>query len=49
MATSQVRPTFTLTIMLMMFVCQIFATFASAYVQYASNEHPLGDKNCSSS
>lgn len=44
MATNQVRSTFTLTIMLMMFVCQIFATCASASVQYAGNEHPLGDK-----
>ncbi|WP_085297454.1 hypothetical protein [Cognaticolwellia mytili] len=44
MALSQVRPTFTLTIMLMMFVCQIFATFASASVQYASSDHPLGDQ-----
>jgi hypothetical protein len=44
MAFSQERSTFTLTIMLMMFVCQIFATCANASVQYPDSDHPLGSE-----
>lgn len=42
MAVSQERSTFTLTVMLVMFVCQIFATCATASVQYPDSHHPLG-------
>ena len=44
MAVSQVRSTFTLTVMLVMFVCQIFATCATASVQYPDSDHPLGNE-----